>query len=131
MTNEFLRFLVTGGTSAMLNLASRWLLSHVVRFEIAVAVAYLIGMITAYGLARLFVFQPSGRGWARELLRFTAVNVVSGSLVWLISVGLARLLFPNIGFTWHSEDVAHAIGLLAPAVLSYFGHRMYTFAGKA
>jgi len=55
---------------------------------------------------------------------------VALGFVWVISVGLARVVFPAIGMTWHADDIAHLIGVLAPAVTSYVGHRFYTFARK-
>ncbi|CAN5920928.1 hypothetical protein BH11PSE3_BH11PSE3_41630 [soil metagenome] len=128
MNLEFLRFLVTGGVAAIVNLVSRYLLNIVMPFESAVAIAYLIGMLTAYVLVRLFVFPASGRSVGSEMRRFAVVNVVALTLVMLISIVLARGLFPTIGFTWHADDVAHFIGVLAPAITSYFGHRLYTFA---
>ncbi len=130
MTSEFLKFLVTGGLAALVNLASRYALNLFMSFEAAVVVAYLIGMTTAYVLARLFVFQRSGRSVVSELRRFAIVNVVALAIVWLVSVGLARLLFPAVGFTWHADDIAHLIGVLSTAVSSYFGHRLYTFAQR-
>lgn len=131
MTGEFLKFLATGGVAALVNLASRYGLNRMMSFEAAVVIAYLIGMTTAYILARLFVFQASGRSVASEFRRFTLVNVVALAMVWLISVGLARLLFPAVGFTWHADDIAHLVGVLAPAITSYFGHRLYTFGRPA
>jgi putative flippase GtrA len=125
--NQFIRFALTGGVAALVNLASRYLLNFHVGFEIAVALAYLVGMLTAYVLARLFVFQASGRGVRSELVRFAIVNVVALVQVWVISVGLANLVFPAIGFTWHANDVAHLIGVVSPVVTSYFGHRYYSF----
>jgi putative flippase GtrA len=130
MTSEFLKFLMTGGLAALANLASRYALNLVMPFEAAVVAAYLIGMTTAYILARLFVFQRSGRSVASEVRRFAIVNVVALAIVWLVSVGLARLLFPAVGFTWHADDIAHLIGVLSTAVSSYFGHRLYTFAQR-
>ncbi len=131
ISKQFARFLLTGGLAALANIASRYALNQVMRFETAVALAYLIGMITAYLLAKLFVFQASGRSVASELWRFTVVNMVSLAMVWSISVALARKVFPAVGFLWRPEDVAHIIGVLAPAVVSYFGHRFYTFAVRA
>jgi len=128
MSRQFLKFLLTGGIAALVNLGSRYLLNEVMSFEIAVALAYLIGMVTAYVLARAFVFDRSGRSVGSEFKRFTIVNLFSLVLVWCISVFLARVFFPAIGFTWHAEDVAQFIGVMAPAVASYFGHRFYTFA---
>ncbi len=128
ITGEFLRFLLTGGIAAAVNLASRYLLNDWVGFEAAVVLAYLIGMTVAYTLARSFVFESSGRSVASEFKRFALVNCVSLALVWSISVVLAREAFPAMGFRWHAEDVAHAIGVSVPAVVSYFGHKVYTFA---
>jgi len=130
MNLQFLKFLVTGGIAALVNLLSRYALNHVMSFEAAVVAAYLLGMATAYLLARRFVFDASGRSVASEVRRFVLVNLVALGFVWVISVGLARVVFPAIGFTWHADDIAHLIGVLAPAVSSYIGHRFYTFARK-
>lgn len=127
---EFGRFLVTGGIAAGANVLSRWLFNVVMPFEWAVVVAYLVGMTTAYVLSKLFVFSRSGRSVGDEFLRFALVNVVALVQVWLVSVGLARYLFPAIGFTWHAEDVAHLIGVVIPAVTSYLGHRHFSFAAS-
>ena len=125
---EFARFLVTGGIAAMINIGSRYLLNMFMRFEFAVIVAYLAGMAAAYILARMFVFEASGRSVASEAQRFVVVNLFALTLVWSISVATARVVFPSIGFTWHADDLAHFIGVTAPAVASYFGHRFYTFS---
>jgi putative flippase GtrA len=127
LKSQFLKFLLTGGVAALANLLSRRLFSQAVAFEWAVALAYLVGLLTAYSLARLFVFERSGRSVASELGRFALVNFFAFCLVWVISVGLARIAFPAIQFNWHPEDVAHFIGVLAPAVTSYFAHRYYSF----
>lgn len=130
MNLQFLKFLVTGGIAALVNLHSRYALNFVMSFEAAVVVAYLLGMTTAYLLARRFVFDASGRSVASEVRRFVLVNIVALGFVWVISVGLARVVFPAIGMTWHADDIAHLIGVLAPAVTSFIGHRFYTFARK-
>lgn len=128
MKVQFLKFLVAGGFAALVNMGSRYLLNRFMPFEVAVVVAYLAGFFTAYVLLRLFVFDPSGRSRRSEVRRFAIVNVFALGVVWVVSVGLARVVFPAIGFTWHANDVAHVLGVLAPAVTSYFGHRFYTFA---
>jgi putative flippase GtrA len=128
MKVQFLKFLAAGGFAALVNMGSRYVLNGFMRFEVAVVVAYLAGFITAYVLSRLFVFDPSGRSRRSEVRRFAIVNVFSLGVVWVVSVGLARVVFPAVGFTWHADDIAHVVGVLAPAVTSYFGHRFYTFA---
>ena len=130
MSKQFASFIVTGGIAALVNLGSRWGLNFVMRFEYAVALAYLIGMTTAFVLARLFVFGASGGSWVAEYLRFAMVNVMSFLIVLGVSVGLARYGFPAVGFTWHADDVAHLIGVLSPIVASFYAHKHFSFARR-
>ncbi len=127
---QFWAFLLTGGIAAGVNILSRYLLSRAMPYEAAIVVAYLIGMTTAWTLARLFVFQKSGRSRAEEYGRFALVNVAGVIQVFVISVGLADYLFPAVGFAWHPEDVAHVIGVAAPIFTSYLGHKHFSFAQK-
>ena len=126
-----MRFLFTGGVAAIVNLVSRYLLNFMMSFAIAVAVAYLFGMVTAYALGRLFVFERSGRSMADEFWRFTVVNLFAAAQVWVISVGLGEYAFPASGFRWHPLDVAHLIGVSVPVFTSYLGHRHFSFARLA
>jgi putative flippase GtrA len=125
---RFIRFLLTSAVAAMVNLVSRYLLNFVMSFASAVAVAFPFGMLTAYILNRLLVFERSGRSVADELWRFTVVNLVAAAQVWIISVGLAEYAFPASGFNWHPLEVAHLIGVAAPVLTSYLGHRHFSFA---
>lgn len=125
---RFIRFLLTGGLAAIVNLVSRHWLNFDMSFASAVAVAYLIGMVTAYTLGRLFVFDRSGRSVTDELWRFALVNVFAAAQVWIISVGLAEYVFPASGLKWHPLDVAHLVGVAAPVFTSYLGHRHFSFA---
>lgn len=124
---RFAGFVVTGGIAALANLVSRWLLSHVVDYPLAVTLAYLVGMTTAYLLARTYVFRPTGGRWQHEFGRFAMVNAVSFLVVLGISVGLADWLLPAIGWRWHAEDVAHLVGVMSPIVLSYYAHKHFSF----
>ncbi len=124
---QYLRFLVTGGFAATVNVASRFVLNPLLGFETAVFLAYLIGMVTAYLLFRAFVFGHSGRSISSEVYRFTLVNIGALAIVWLVSVALARAVFPSIGLIWHAQDIAHLIGVSIPAITSYFGHLWFTF----
>jgi len=120
-------FAITGGLAALVNLVSRYALSFVTTYEMAVALAYLVGMTTAFILARRFVFRASGRSWTEEYVRFGAVNIVAFVQVWIVSIGLVRLVFPGIGFHWHAEDVAHLVGVASPIVTSYYAHKHFSF----
>lgn len=125
---QFILFVLAGGIAAVVNILSRLVLNLVMPYEISIAVAYICGMTTAYLLNKMFVFAASGRQVSNEYMRFTLVNIVALAQVWLVSVGLARLLFPAIGFGWHSETVAHIIGVIVPVFTSYLGHKHFSFA---
>jgi putative flippase GtrA len=125
---QFVRFLAVGVIAALVNILSRIALNCVMSYEVAIVVAYVCGMTTAYVLNKLFVFSPSGRALHDEYIRFTIINLFAVAQVWIVSVGLAFYLFPWIGFDWHAETVAHVIGVAVPVITSYFGHRYFSFA---
>jgi putative flippase GtrA len=121
-------FILVGGFAALVNWTSRLVLSqNGIPLGVAVVMAYVIGMVTAYVLSRRFVFDSSGRSVANEIVRFTIVNLVALLQVWLVTMGLEYWAFPAIGWTWHSASLAHAIGVASPIVTSYLGHRYFTF----
>lgn len=124
---EFLQFLLVGGLAAGINFISRIGFSEFVSYRVAIILAYLIGMITAFLLSKHYVFETSGRPLEDELRDFTIVNIFAVIQVWLISVGLAEYFFPYISFTLYPEEVAHLIGLGIPAITSYFGHKYFSF----
>jgi putative flippase GtrA len=126
---QFVRFVITGGISALVNVLVRWALSFVVGYQVAILLAYLMAMTLAFILARMFVFASATHDTLGQYLRFAMVNVVALAQVWLVSVGLAHYFFPAVGFNWQVETVAHAIGVASPVVTSYFGHRHYSFRG--
>ena len=128
---QFIAFVAAGGIAAAVNIGSRIIFSLVLRYEIAILVAYLCGMTVAYSLNRMFVFEASGRGMPSEYVRFALVNLLAAAQVWIVSVGLARLIFPAVGFAWHAETVAHVIGVLVPVVTSYLGHKHFSFAAQS
>ena len=124
---QFLRFVVAAGLSVPVNLGTRILFSRHLPYEVAIVLSHACGMVTAYVLTRLFVFERSGRSAGSELGRFALVNVVSATQTWLVAVGLVRLVFPAIGFDAQPELVAHVVALGLASVTSFYAHRLYSF----
>ena len=124
---QFVRFVVAAGASVPVNLAARVLFSRWVDYGVAVLLAHVVGMVTAYTLTRLFVFERSGRRIRAELGRFALVNVFSATLTWAISVGLVDLVFPATGMHTQPELIGHVIGLGCASVASFVGHRRFSF----
>lgn len=127
LSKQFLAFLVTGGIAALVNLASRVLYNAWTSFSTAVILAYLTGMLTAFILARCFVFKDSGQSMQRSAGWFVLVNFVAVLQTWGISVGLAFFVFPRLGIETFAKEAAHAIGVAVPVFTSYLGHKYYSF----
>jgi putative flippase GtrA len=128
-SSEFVRFVVTGSIAAGVNVAVRVPFGWIMPYSISIVFAYLVGMTTAFLLARTLVFRPTSRSVAGEYMRFALVNAVALVQVLLVSLCLERLIFPWLGLTWHMQTVAHAIGVASPVVSSYYGHKFFSFRG--
>ena len=124
---EFLLFLITGGVAALVNVVSRVGFSQVMRFELAVLLAYSVGMLTAYVLARKFVFLQSRTSLRRSFAAFALVNLFAVLQTWLVSVGLRNWLLPLLGIVVLRDLIAHGIGVAVPVLSSYFGHKHISF----
>lgn len=124
---EFMQFLLVGGIAALVNFLARIVINQFLNFRVSVVLAYLVGMLTAFILSRLYVFEQSGRHHLHELRDFTLINILAVIQVWLISVGLAEYLFPAVGYTFFATELAHLIGLAVPAITSYYGHKYFSF----
>ena len=126
---QFLSFVAIGGFAAGVNFVARFPIDRVVSYELAVVLSYAVAMTTAFLLNRAFVFKAASGSWVRQYWRFFLVNLLALAQVFVVSVGLARLIFPALGFTWHADAIAHAIGLASPIVTSYWAHKRFSFAG--
>ena len=129
ISKQFVIFLVTGGLAALVNFISRIWLSRFVDYPTAIVLAYIIGMITAFILAKLFVFKASQQSIQRSVLYFILVNLVAVLQTWIISVGLAYSVLPYLGLKLFVPEIAHAIGLTVPIVTSYIGHKRWSLKG--
>lgn len=125
---EFALFLLLGGVAALTNLVVRYLLNLIMPFEVAVVLAYIAGMVVAFLLFGRVIFDGKEHALSRRIIRFTQVNVLGAGLAWSISVAMARFVLPAIGWGWHPLEIAHFVGVAAPAFTSYFLHKHYTFA---
>jgi putative flippase GtrA len=124
---EFVRFVATGSIAAVANIVARYLLNFIVPFEVAVVLAYLVGMVIAFYLFQRMIFGNPDTPLKRRVVRFCQVNLLGLALAEATSIVLARWLFPTVHWTFRPFDVAHLIGVAVPAFSSYFLHKYYTF----
>jgi len=126
-SREFLAFLITGGLAAAVNFGSRIVYNVWLDFSWAIILAYLTGMITAFALAKIFVFKQSQQTLQKSVFYFTLVNVVAVAQTWAISMGLAYYLLPMLGIHRFVTEIAHGVGVAAPVFTSYLGHKRFSF----
>lgn len=125
--SQFLIFLLAGGLAALLNWGSRFLFSTWMDFELAVVLAFFVGLAAGFVLMRRFVFERRDRAVMPQVSKYVLINAFALLQTLIVSVGLARWVFPAIGFAAGAEGVAHLAGVLVPVVTSYFGHKYLTF----
>jgi putative flippase GtrA len=126
-SKQFLAFLLTGGFAALVNFSSRILYSRWVDFSSAIIAAYVTGMVTAFILARLFVFRKTKRALHHSAVYFVLVNVIAVAQTWGISIGLVYYVFPELNLQSYPNEIAHAIGVVVPVFTSYLGHKHLSF----
>ncbi len=127
LSKQFILFLITGGTAALVNFGSRIAYNQWVSFSVAIVLAYLTGMVTAFLLARWLVFKQTEQSFARTVMMFGAVNVLAVFQTWLITMGLALYVLPFFGVTLFVAEIAHAFGVMVPVFTSYLGHKHFSF----
>jgi putative flippase GtrA len=126
-SKQFIIFLITGGISAAVNFLSRIFYNHYCSFSSAVIFAYLTGMVTAFVLAKLFVFKSTSQSLKRSAVIFTLVNVVAALQTWIISMGFNYYVLPMLGVDRYVAEIASAIGITFPVFTSYLGHKRWSF----
>jgi putative flippase GtrA len=126
-SKQFLLFLFTGGIAAAVNFGSRLVYNQWVDFSVAIVIAYLTGMLTAFVLAKLFVFRQSTQSTRRSAFFFVLVNVVAVAQTWGISMGLVYWVLPAMDIDKWAQEIAHAVGVAVPVFTSYLGHKRWSF----
>lgn len=128
ISSQFLRFLIAGGLAAFLNWSSRFLFSLWFDFEVAVLLAFFVGLASGFIVMRLFVFEQVEKTVTRQFGMYLVVNGLALVQTLVVSSVLARWILPAAGVGENlSESLAHLAGVLVPVVTSYFGHKAFTF----
>ncbi len=124
---QFILFVITGGTSAIINILSRMFLSNFFRFEIAILISYGVGMITAFFLAKRYVFLNSNKSTRKSFPAFALVNLISVLQTFFVSIFIKNWLmifFDNLSLI---ELISHTCGLGILVFTSFYGHKYISF----
>jgi len=97
----FLRFLASGGFAALVNWSSRFVFDIFTSFSVAIVLAFLCGLTSAFVANKLFVFTRSTRSTAHSAAWFTVINLFALVQTWVVTMLLASIVFPRLGFEFH------------------------------
>lgn len=122
-------FLLAGGLAAAVNVASRIVYSLALPLPVSVVLAYVTGMVVAFGLNRWFVFENARDDVGRRAGRFVVVNLLA--VLQTLAVTLAgSWILRKGGVGDASETIAHVLGVLVPVFASYAMHKRWTFGHR-
>jgi putative flippase GtrA len=83
---------VVGGTVAVVDFSTVWLLSHFLQPLVAVSIAYFVGVTCHFLLNKFWVFQCRRSDYGRQLMQYLTV-VLS---CWLTTVAIVHLCLSTI-----------------------------------
>lgn len=126
---QFLLFLAVGATAASLHWLARFILSIWFPFSFAVALAYFIGIATAFELNRKYVFPVSVRPAQKQARDFVIVNVLFFPIVWGSSILIRRFLI-EVWDARYADGMAHALAIMIPVFMTFLIYKFVAFGGK-
>ncbi len=130
LSSQVALFLLVGGSAAAAQWLARFPLNWVMPYGAAVVCAYALGMFIAFELNRRFVFPAGADARHKQFARFFMVNILSFATVWAVSVGLGAYVLPRFMAPSLAEALGHGVGVLSPALASYFLHKHFTFRAQ-
>lgn len=127
LTGQFGKFLVAGGFAALANFASRFFFEPFTGFWQAVALAYVVGFLTAFFLNRRFVFPASGKPLHHEMAWFFLFNALAFPVVVFAALGLEHYVFSHFLPLPLARAAAHGCAIILPVFVNFVAHKMVTF----
>jgi len=128
LADQRVRFVLVGGVNTVVGYGLFALFLRAVDGQIgylgSLASAYAIATIVAFTLHRRITFQVRGGRIPVEFARYAGVTVIS----LLINAGILAVL---VEFARWNPYVAQALSLITTTLVSYVGHRWFTFRGSA
>jgi len=129
LTSEFSRFLLAGGTAAVVNYISRAILGNYMSFSASIVVAYFLGMTTAFILFRFCVFSTPKQPLklSKQIPYFFLVNGFAIVQILIVSILVEKYALQSVANLFIRQEIAHFMGLLLPAISSFYGHKYLTY----
>jgi len=92
--HRFARFCLVGGTVAVVDFGTLWLLSHLLQPLAAISIAYFVGVTCHFLLNKFWVFRCRRSDYLRQLMQYFTV-VLSSWLTTVVTVQLCLSTFTH------------------------------------
>ena len=125
---EFVRFVGTGVTSTVGNLAAVWIVGRHGSFGLALLAGSVAGFVLSFVLSKLVAFRA--RSWRHawtEALRFTLVFAAGAVVYWIVGFVVGRYILTGVLDRQLAELGGAFVGAGVMTLTSYFGHRFFTY----
>ena len=129
---QFFRYLLFSGFAAAGNIGSRYLLSlsGYVNYQVAIIIAYIIGMIINFSLNKNYNFSKGTRKTIHELRSFIIIALTGLLLVTVFAslflALLANIVLPGLDIEIQ-ETISHVIAVGIVSVFNFISHKYLTF----
>ena len=128
-SEQFGRFVIAGGVALVLHWLSRFAFNWYVGYSAAIVLAYLVGILVAFVLNKIFVFSYSDRPLKSELFFFFAINIAAFPFVWGGAFVLGVWVLPLFMAKEFALAVGHGIAITLPVFVNFVLHKFITFRG--
>ena len=126
---QFVRFLAVGGVALACHWLSRFAFNWFVDYAWAIVLAYLVGIIVAFALNKIYVFPYSQRPLNFEMSVFFLVNIAAFPVVWAVAYVLGEWIFLRYMHRELALALAHGFAITLPVFVNYALHKLVTFRG--
>jgi putative flippase GtrA len=128
-SDQFARFLAVGGVALVCHWLSRFAFNLFVSYATAIVCAYLIGMVVAFVLNKIYVFPYSKRSLNFEIFFFFLVNIAAFPPVWAVAYVLGEWILVDYLDRPFALAIAHGFAITLPVFVNYALHKFVTFRG--
>jgi putative flippase GtrA len=130
ISEQFARFLVVGGIALATNWLSRFVFNWFVGYGWAIVFAYMVGILVAFCLNKIYVFPFSQRPLGFEILFFTVVNVVAFPFVLITAYVFGEWLLSGYMTRSWALALGHGLAITLPVFANFALHKFITFRGS-
>ena len=126
---QFARFLAVGGVALLCHWLSRFAFNWFVSYGFAIVLAYLVGILVAFVLNKIYVFPFSTRPLNFEVFFFFLVNIAAFPFVWIVAYALGEWVLADRMPREVALALSHGFAITLPVFVNFALHKFVTFRG--